>query len=117
MFLPQIIESVSASLISRTHCKTRADCPFSIEILISGPFTKGFKEDPEGLANAIGDFNADICVEAFLNELQSILPSDDDVGLFIIIIKLGRQKLIHFRLLFPFSVTVIAWQTLDTLCR
>ncbi|OXH25677.1 cytokinesis protein, partial [Cryptococcus neoformans] len=49
-------------------------------ILISGPFTKGFKEDPEGLANAIGDFNADLCVEAFLNELQSVLPSDDDRG-------------------------------------
>lgn len=52
------------------------------EILISGPFTKGFKEDPEGLANAIGDFNADLCVEAFLNELQSVLPSDDDVSSF-----------------------------------
>lgn len=50
------------------------------EILMSGPFTKGFKEDPEGLANAIGDFNADLCVEAFLNELQSVLPSDDDVS-------------------------------------
>lgn len=52
------------------------------EILISGPFTKGFKEDSEGLANAIGDFNADLCVEAFLNELQSVLPSDDDVSSF-----------------------------------
>lgn len=103
MCLPQIIESVSASPISASHCKTRADCLFPIEILISGPFTKGFKEDPEGLANAIGDFNADICVEAFLNELQSILPSDDDVGLFIIIIKLERVKLIHPLLPFPSS--------------
>lgn len=102
MFLPQIIESVSASLISRTHCKTRADCPFSIEILISGPFTKGFKEDPEGLANAIGDFNADICVEAFLNELQSILPSDDDVGLFYNNNQTRTSKADTFPLTLPF---------------
>ncbi|ODN79464.1 hypothetical protein L202_03439 [Cryptococcus amylolentus CBS 6039] len=51
-----------------------------IEILISGPFAKTYKDNPEGLANAISEFDSELCVEAFLNELQSVLPNDDDRG-------------------------------------
>ncbi|KAK4683997.1 hypothetical protein P7C73_g6211, partial [Tremellales sp. Uapishka_1] len=50
-----------------------------IEILMAGSSAKSFKA-PERLSEAIANFNAELCSETFLRELQGVLPNDDDVG-------------------------------------
>jgi cytokinesis protein len=50
-----------------------------IEILMAGSVAKSFKA-PEKLSEAIANFNADLCTETFLRELQGVLPSDEDVS-------------------------------------
>lgn len=68
-----------------------------IEILMAGSVAKSFKA-PEKLSEAIANFNADLCTETFLRELQGVLPSDEDVSS-------GPKA--------AWADTVIARQTLD----
>jgi cytokinesis protein len=49
------------------------------EILMAGSTAKSFLP-PEKLSDAIANFNAELCSETFLRELQGVLPNDDDVG-------------------------------------
>jgi cytokinesis protein len=50
-----------------------------IGILMAGTTAKSFSK-PEVLSEAIANFNADLCTETFLRELQGVLPNDDDVS-------------------------------------
>lgn len=49
---------------------------------------------PEKLSQAIADFNAELCTETFLRELQGVLPNDDDVSLARIEADVQRGKLL-----------------------
>lgn len=46
---------------------------------MAGSTAKSFSK-PEVLSDAIANFNANLCTETFLRELQGVLPNDDDVS-------------------------------------
>jgi cytokinesis protein len=66
-------ETELQSVLSPDHRK-------HIGILMAGTTAKSFNK-PEVLSEAIAHFNAALCTETFLRELQGVLPNDDDVSL------------------------------------